>query len=190
MNSFSRDFSRDDAAELCGRVAALSRAGLPATRVWQVLAESPGRTAEPAAVVAGMLAVGGSTAEGLRLAASRLTGPGVEALSWLAAAVEVIDRSGAPAALVLDEVGTGLIAQIAQADEREVALAGPRATASVLAALPLAGVALGALIGVNILGVLFGTPLGWACTASGGLLWGLGRAWSSRLVRSASRAGA
>ena len=182
-------FTRDDAAELCGRVAALSRAGLPTARVWQVLAESPGCTAEPAAVVAGMLAVGGSTADGLRLAASRLTGTGVEALGWLAVTAEVIDRAGAPAALVLDEVGAGLIAQIAQADEREVALAGPRATASVLAALPLAGVALGGLIGVNILGVLFGTPLGWACTASGGLLWGLGRAWSAALVRSAARAG-
>jgi len=178
-------FSRDDAAELCGRVAALSRAGLPAARVWQVLAESHGRTAEAAGVVAGMLAVGGSTADGLRL-----TGPGVEALGWLAVTAEVIDRSGAPAALVLDEVGAGLLAQIGQAEERDVALAGPRATASVLAALPLAGVALGALIGVNVLAVLLGTPLGWACTACGGLLWSAGRAWSSRLVRSASRAGA
>lgn len=183
------NFSRDDAAELCGRVAALSRAGLPAARVWQVLAESQGPTAEAAAVVAGMLGVGGSTADGLRLAASRLTGSGVEALRWLAVTAEVIDRSGAPAALILDEVGAGLIAQIAQADEREVALAGPRATASVLAALPLAGVALGALIGVNTLAVLLGTPLGWVCTAFGGLFWGAGRAWSSKLVRSTSQAG-
>ena len=182
-------FSRDDAAELCGRVAALSRAGLPASRVWPVLAETRGSSAEAAAVVAGMLAVGGSAADGLRLAASRLAGPGVEALGWLAVTVEVIERSGAPAALVLDEVEAGLITQIAQAQEREVALAGPRATASVLAALPLAGAGLGALIGVNVPAVLLGTPLGWACAAGGGLLWGAGRAWSSRLVRSASRGG-
>jgi tight adherence protein B len=182
-------FSRDDAAELCGQVAALSRAGLPASRVWQVLAESPGHPAEAARVVAGMLAVGGSTADGLRLAASRLSGPGVEALGWLAVTAEVIDRSGAPAAVVLDEVSAGLIAQITQLEEREVALAGPRATASVLAALPLAGIGLGALIGVNVLAVLFGTPLGWACTASGGLLWAAGRAWSSKLVRSAGKTG-
>jgi tight adherence protein B len=182
-------FTRDDAAELCGRVAALSRAGLPATRVWQVLAESRGSTAEVAGVVAGMLAVGGSTAEGLRLAATRHTGPGVEALGWLAVTAEVIDRSGAPAALVLDEVGAGLIAQIAQADECDVALAGPRATATVLAALPVAGIGLGALIGVNVLAVLVGTPAGWACATGGGLLWAAGRAWSSKLVRSASRLG-
>jgi tight adherence protein B len=180
-------FSRDDAAELCGRVAALSRAGLPAVRVWQVLADSPGRTAEAAAAVAGMLGVGGSTADGLRLAAGRLSGPGIEALNWLAVASEVIDRSGAPAALVLDEVASGLLAQLAEADEREVALAGPRATASVLSLLPLVGMALGALIGVNVPAVLLGTPAGRLCAVGGALLWGTGRAWSSRLVRSAGR---
>jgi tight adherence protein B len=179
-------FSRDDAAELCGRVAALSRAGLPATRVWAVLADTHGSSAEAAAVVSGMLAVGGSTADGLRLAADRLTGPGVEALSWLAVTAEVIDRCGAPAALVLDEVGAGLITQIAQAQEREVALAGPTATASVLAMLPLVGVGLGALIGVNVPAVLLTTGPGWICAVSGGLLWAAGRAWSSALVRSAS----
>ena len=182
-------FSRSDAAELCGRVAALSRAGLPTARIWPVLAESRGPTAEAAGTVAGMLAVGGSTADGLRLAASRLSGPGVEALGWLAVTAEVIDRSGAPAALVLDEVGAGLLAQIAEADERETALAGPRATASVLSVLPLVGIGLGALIGVNVPVVLLGTHLGWLCALSGGLFWAAGRAWSSRLVSSASRVG-
>lgn len=183
------NFTRDDGADLCGQLAALSRAGLPASRIWLVLAENPGPTQEVAATVAGMQAVGGSVAEGLRLACTRLNGSGVEALAWLAVTAEVIDRSGAPAALVLDEVSAGLITQMAQADEREAALAGPRATGSVLAALPLAGIALGALIGVNVPGVLLGTPPGWACTLGGGLLWLTGRAWSSRLVRSASEAG-
>jgi tight adherence protein B len=182
-------FSRDDAAELCGRLAALSRAGLPASRVWQVLAESAGPTAEVAGTVAGMVAVGGSTADGLRLAAHQVRGPGVEALAWLAVTAEVIERSGAPSAVVFDGVGEGLLAEIAQADEREVALAGPRTTAAVLAGLPFAGVGLGAVMGVNSLAVLVGTPVGWACAASGGLLWVAGRRWSSRLVASASRAG-
>jgi tight adherence protein B len=182
-------FARDDAAELCGRVAALSRAGLPAPRVWQVLAESRDPSAEVAATVAGMIAVGGSAAEGLRLAAQQEAGPGVEALTWLAVTAEVIERSGAPAAVVFEGVGEGLLAQIAQADEREVALAGPRTTAAVLAALPLVGVALGAVIGVNTVAVLLGTPLGWSCSAGGGLLWIAGRRWTSRLVDSATRAG-
>jgi tight adherence protein B len=182
-------FSRDDAAQLCGRVAALSRAGLPATRVWPVLAEGRGPTAEPAAIVAGMIAVGGSVADGLSLAAERVSGPGAEALAWLAITATVIERSGAPAALVFDGVGEGLLAQVAQADEREVALAGPRATALVLAGLPLVGMLLGAVIGVNTIAVLLGTPAGHACAVAGALFWGAGRRWTSRLVRSATRAG-
>jgi tight adherence protein B len=183
-------FSRDDAAQLCGRVAALSRAGLPDARVWQVLAGGRGSGAEAAAVVAGMIAVGGSSADGLRLAAEEVSGPGAEALAWLAVTAAVIERSGAPTALVFDGIGEGLLAQIAQADEREVALAGPRTTALVLAALPLMGVLLGAVIGVNTLAVLLGTPAGWACAVTGGAFWGAGRWWSARLVASAARASA
>jgi tight adherence protein B len=182
-------FSRDDAAELCGQVAALSRAGLPAARIWPILAASPGPTAEAAGTVAGMLAVGGSTAEGLHLAAGRLTGPGVDALTWLAVTAEVIDRAGTPAAVVLDQVGSGLLAQIAQADERESALAAPKATASLLEALPLAGMGLGALIGVNVPAVLIGTAPGRIAAVAGVLFWTVGRAWTSRLVASAARAG-
>lgn len=182
-------FSRDDAAQLCGRLAALSRAGLPATRVWPVLAQSRGPSADPAAIVAGMIAVGGTTAAGLQLAAGQTSGPGAEALGWLAVTARVIERSGAPAAVVFDGLGEGLLAQIAQADEREVALAGPRATALVLSALPLVGVLLGAVIGVNTLAVLLGTRVGWGCSLAGGLFWFAGRRWTAHLVAAASRAG-
>jgi tight adherence protein B len=185
--SAGQQFSRDDAAQLCGRVAALSRAGLPASRVWQVLAASRGPSAQVAEVVAGMIAVGGSTAEGLQLAAEQVNGPGAQALTWLAVTASVVERSGAPAALVFDGVSEGLLAQIAQADEREVALAGPRTTAVVLTSLPLIGVLLGAAIGVNTISVLLGTPAGWGCSLCGGLFWAGGRYWSSRLVRSASQ---
>ncbi|MBT0767365.1 hypothetical protein KIH74_00430 [Kineosporia sp. J2-2] len=177
---------RADAAQLCGRVSALSRAGVPPDRTWEVLALGRGPQARVAAIVAGMLAVGGTTAEGLRLAASTCEGPGVEALGWLATTAEVVQRSGAPAAAIFDGIGDGLLAQIAESDEREVALAGPRATARVLAALPLIGLLLGAVLGVNSLGVLFGTRPGLACLAAGLGLWWAGRAWTARLVRSVS----
>jgi tight adherence protein B len=182
-------FSRDDAAQLCGQLSALSRAGLAPARAWQTLAESRGPAREVATTVAGMLAVGGSAADGLALAAGQLRGPGVEALDWLAATSEVMERSGAPAAVVLDGVGEGLLAQIAQLDERDVALAGPKTTARVLGSLPIIGVLLGAAMGVNTLAVLLGTPLGWACGTVGTLLWVLGRRWSSRLVATAARVG-
>jgi tight adherence protein B len=183
------EFSRDDAVELCGRLAALSLAGLPPGRAWQVLAEGRGPAATVARTVAGMVAVGGPAADGLRLAAGRTGGPGVEALHWLAVTVEVVERSGAPAALVFERAGEGLLTQITGAQDREVALAGPRATATVLATLPLAGLLLGPLAGSDPLGVLLGTRPGWACAVAGGLLWVTGRRWSRRLVRAAARAG-
>ncbi|GAA3632538.1 hypothetical protein GCM10022223_58460 [Kineosporia mesophila] len=178
---------RNDAARLCGRVSALSRAGVPPGRTWEVLAAGRGPDARVAATVAGMLAVGGTTAEGLRLAAGGCEGPGVEALEWLAATAEVVRRSGAPAAAIFDGIGDGLLAQIAESDEREVALAGPRTTARVLAALPVIGLLLGAVLGVNTLGVLFGTGAGLACLLGGAGFWWVGRRWTARLVRSASR---
>ncbi|GAB3265362.1 type II secretion system F family protein [Kineosporia babensis] len=137
-------------------------------------------------MVAVMLSMGGTTSEGLRLAAVNCEGPGVEALEWLAATAEVIRRSGAPAAAIFDGIGAGLLAQIAEADERDVALAGPRTTARVLATLPVIGLLLGAVLGVNTLGVLLGTNAGMACLITGGAFWWGGRRWTARMVRTAS----
>ncbi|WP_285617033.1 hypothetical protein [Kineosporia sp. NBRC 101677] len=136
-----------------------------------------------AETVAGMLEMGGTTAEGLRLAAADCEGPGVEALEWLAATAEVVRRSGAPAASIFDGIGAGLLAQIAESDEQEVALAGPRTTARVLAALPLIGLLLGAVLGVNPLEVLLGTGIGVVCLLAGSAFWWAGHWWTARLVR-------
>jgi tight adherence protein B len=182
-------FARDDAAELCGRLAALSAAGLPSGRTWAVLARGRGGVAGVAGTVTAMVEVGGSVAEGVRLAAGQVDGAGAPALGWLAVTAEVIERSGAPAALVLDRIGEGLLAEIAGAQDREVALAGPRATAGVLAALPLGGLLLAPLAGVDPLAALLGTPAGWACAVTGGALWAAGRWWSRHLVASAVRSG-
>lgn len=179
--------SRDDAVRLCERVSALSRAGLATDRTWQVLSLGPGPQAQVAATVAGMLTIGGTTAEGLRLAAGSCSGPGAEALNWLATTAEVVYRSGAGAAGVLDSIGDGLLAQIAESDEREVTLAGPRTTGRVLATLPVIGLALGAALGINTVGVLFGTGPGLVCLLGGTGFWWLGHLWTTHLVRAAHR---
>ena len=69
---------------------------------------------------------------------------------------------------------------------RELAaqLAGPRATARLLAGLPVVGVALGAGLGADPLGFLLGTTAGFACLAAGGVLVALGLLWTRALVRS------
>lgn len=185
MSARRTELSRDDVAEFCGQLAALSRAGLPAGRIWTVLAEGRGPSAEVAATVAGMLALGGSVADGLVLAGRRVTGPGAQAMGWLAVAIGVAERTGAPVARVLEQVAGGLLEEVSRADEREVALAGPRATATVLGLLPLVGLGMGALLGADALGLLVGTPPGWACAVAGATLWLTGRAWTRHLVHRA-----
>jgi tight adherence protein B len=69
----------------------------------------------------------------------------------------------------------------------EAQLAGPRATARILMMLPLFGIAMGMMMGVNPLGWLLGTPLGLACLVTGSCLAGLGYWWTSRLVQHVER---
>lgn len=189
-----------DIAVLADRVAALSRAGMTAEQVWRILADRDERAdgADGLALIARSVvttsALGGSTAEGLRLAGDRLVGQGVadpgagQALSWLAAACAVSQTSGAPLARVLDGLAVAVRAELQAARERDAALAGPRATATVLSWLPLAGLGLGALTGVDTVSVLLTTSPGRLCLVIGGGLWWAGRRWATRLVRRAEAA--
>lgn len=172
---------------LTERLAALSRAGVAPHRAWQVLAATGGAGSGPARVVAGMLAGGGTVAEGLRLAAGR---PGADPrLLWLALAAEVADRSGAPASAVLERFAELVRAELAQQQERSVALAGPRATATLLSVLPLVAPVLGRLLGADPLATLVGTGPGRLCLLAGVGFWLAGRCWTVRLVARAARAG-
>jgi tight adherence protein B len=54
-----------------------------------------------------------------------------------------------------------------------------------MAWLPLVGVALGALLGFDVIGVLTTNPLGLACLAAGALLIAGARRWTGRLIRCA-----
>jgi tight adherence protein B len=74
----------------------------------------------------------------------------------------------------------------AVAVRRELAaqLAGPRATARLLAGLPVVGMLLGTSVGADPLGFLLGTPAGAGCLAVGGVLVGLGLLWTRALIRS------
>lgn len=180
---------RDDVIELAAQMCALARAGVGDREAWPLLATLRGPAGRVAAVVAGMTAVGGTPAEGLWLAAERFTGPGAAALRWLAFTLQVSQAAGAPAAAVLDQVGDSLQQELIRAGEREVALAAPAATATVLALMPLLGAGLGLLLGVDTPAVLLGTWPGRGCLALAVLLWALGRAWFRRLVATAQRAG-
>lgn len=184
-----------DVAVLAERVAALSRAGVAGEQVWRILADRDDDLAVIARSVVTTTGLGGSTAEGLRLAADRLVGQGRidagggRALRWLAVACAVSQTSGAPLARVLDGLAEAVRAELQAARACDAALAGPRATATVLGWLPLAGLGLGALTGVDTASVLVTTGAGRLCLVSGGALWWVGRQWAARMVRRAETAG-
>jgi tight adherence protein B len=106
----------------------------------------------------------------------------------LGAAWRLSEQTGAPLADVLDRLAAGLRQELEVEAEVEASLAAPRATARLLAGLPLVGVALGELIGARPVGVLLGTPLGRGCALAGLLLAAAGQAWTRALVARVVRA--
>jgi tight adherence protein B len=104
----------------------------------------------------------------------------------LAAAWQVAQRTGAPAARVLDQLAVGLRSDEDARGAAAAAMAGPRATARLLAWLPAAGLLLGQLIGADPVAVLAGTRLGRLSAVLGGVLAVAGWLWTRRLLRAAS----
>lgn len=108
--------------------------------------------------------------------------------SWLgrlADAWSLADRYGIPLADLLDAVRSDTEHRVRFAADVQSRLAGPRATASVLAGLPLLGLALGHAVGAAPLWVLCETPLGQVLLVIGTGLACVGVQWSARLVSGA-----
>jgi Flp pilus assembly protein TadB len=122
------------------------------------------------------LHLGGNVAQAL------LEIPSAPAAAGLASAWATAEASGAALAGVVERVLSEL--QVQQEIRREVEsqLAGPRATARLLSVLPVAGVALGFALGVDVPHTLLSTVFGLACITAGGALALLGLAWVERLV--------
>jgi tight adherence protein B len=173
-----------DPAELAEHLAAAFRAGLPPSRTWALLAAHPGPFAGLAAAVAMHTELGPAGRSLLRSAGRRRA-----AVVPLAAALDLCEHSGAPTADVLARLAAGLRADAGAATDARIALAAPKATAAVLSLLPVAGLGLGALLGVDTVQVLVSTPAGHACLVLGTAAWAAGRWWISRLVASAQAAG-
>lgn len=111
--------------------------------------------------------------------------PGSAALQRVARAWTLAQRHGLPLAEVLDAVRCDLDAGARFAAQLHAKLAGPRASAAVLACLPAVGVLLGEAMGARPLGVLASTGAGQFLLLLGGLLIAVGVAWSGRLTRMA-----
>jgi tight adherence protein B len=108
--------------------------------------------------------------------------------SWLdrlADAWSLADRYGIPLADLLDAVRSDTTHRVRFATEVQARLAGPRASASVLAGLPLLGLALGQAVGAAPVRVLCQTPVGQVLLVIGTALACVGVQWSARLVAGA-----
>jgi tight adherence protein B len=87
---------------------------------------------------------------------------------------------------------TGVLDRLADAYDDEDAVradlaasvAGSQASMLLLAALPLAGLALGTAIGARPWGWLFGRPVGWLVCLAAAVLDGAGLVWTRWLLRS------
>ena len=110
-----------------------------------------------------------------------------EALGWIAAAVRLSTRTGCSLAAVAGAVEDDLRARHRHRLELRAATAAPRASASLLACLPLLGLAMGNGVGADPWGVLTGTGIGQVLLVAGVALEAAGLAWSRRLVARAVR---
>ncbi|WP_051581552.1 type II secretion system F family protein [Pseudonocardia acaciae] len=106
-------------------------------------------------------------------------------LERLAGAWALAERHGVALAELLDAVRADLDARIRLTGQVTAQLAGPKASAAVLAGLPLLGIALGQGIGANPWHVLTATPVGQLLLVVGTALVCAGVTWSGRIMSKA-----
>nr|WP_246324394.1 type II secretion system F family protein [Petropleomorpha daqingensis] len=121
---------------------------------------------------------------------SARAGPESDALQRISAAVRLSTRTGASLADVVTAVEDDLRARQRHRLELRSAVAAPRASATLLAGLPVLGVAMGSGIGADPWHVLTETGTGQVLLVAGVGLEVAGVAWSNRLVARVSRPGA
>lgn len=170
---------RGAVVEFCDALAAELEAGLPAVTAME-------RACAPWPELAGVVnatRLGDDVAAALRRTAASM--PGAEGLRSVAAAWDVAARSGAGLAVVLGRVAAGLRSDEEARAEVTAALGPPRATAKMLAVLPLFGIALGISMGAHPVGFLLQTGAGVSCLAIGTALALAGLWWVERLASAA-----
>ncbi|WP_432034217.1 type II secretion system F family protein [Streptomyces antibioticus] len=172
----------DAVIALCAALAGEVRAGRQPGEALQRAARDTGGLGEAQAAVLAAARFGEDVPQALATAARR---PGAEGLLGLAACWRVAVDRGAGLAAGLDRLEAALRAERDQRADLSAQLAGPRATAVLLAGLPAVGLLLGTALGADPLHVLLHTGLGLACLAVGGALEAAGVWWVLWIVRKA-----
>jgi tight adherence protein B len=173
-----RGTAADQAAvlEVCDLVAAELTAGRPPGAALAAAAERW----PPLVAAVEAVRLGADVPDALRRIAEQH--PGAADLRWVAGAWQVAHRSGHGLASALERTAEGLRARRRTRRLVDSELASARATARLVACLPLAVLAMGAGAGSDPWRFLLTTPVGWACLAAGVALIGLGLWWIERLA--------
>ncbi|MFE7132776.1 type II secretion system F family protein [Streptomyces sp. NPDC057638] len=182
-----RERRAEEVIAFCGALSGELRAGLTPGRALVWAAGSTGGLGPGEAAVVAAARFGGDVPHALRGAAGE---PGAEGLVGVAACWRVAVDSGAGLAEGLDRLEESLRAERDHHRDLRARLAGPRATAALLAVLPVLGLALGTALGAQPLSVLSYTPGGWLCLFAGVALEASGLWWAVRIVRRAEDGGA
>lgn len=178
---------------LIRHIAALLAAGRPLTHLWSELAtahqscrRSPERDdPDPQCCLHHVVVVQHSAAILGTPYFADITGPG-RAHDWqqLSATLALAQHTGMPLAQTLYRLADALEAGQDAHQARQAASAGPKATASLLAWLPVAGLGLAHMLGASLI-ELVTTVTGWLLVITGALLAVVGRWWTNRMIRTA-----
>lgn len=114
--------------------------------------------------------------------------PGTEGLRRLAMCWQVSVTVGGGLTALVEGVATSLREAEAHRQDLSAQLAGPRATARLLAGLPLLGILMAVALGMRPLEFLLGHPAGAACLLTGLSLDVAGVLWIKRMVATAEKA--
>jgi tight adherence protein B len=171
-------------ADAVSRIADELRSGShPAAALAGVVADGPrARTVLSGAAVAARL--GDAVPAALRRAAADRPAVAAE-VERIATAWSLAERHGVPLADLLAQAHRDIRWRVRFGAAVRAQLAGPRATAHVLTALPLLGLGLGELIGADPIGVLRSGLLGQVLLVVGVGLAAAGAAWSDHILRRA-----
>lgn len=166
-----------DVAEGCVALAGELASGVPPGRALGAVADEWPELFGPAA---GRAALGGDPSDALRA-----TGvlPGAGALHAVAAAWEVSERTGAAPSAVLVAVADSVRAEATVRRESDAQLASVRATARLMACLPVVTLLLFSAGDGDALGFLTGTPYGLVCLVLAVLFVAAGLFWVDRVSR-------